>query len=173
LFYWNSRVQTSFVSTVGHLPGLQKISQFPRINLALSLHSPFEEERSLLIPVNKTYPLSDVLQALDEIPMIEKRIITYEYLMIKNFNTSEEHALELKILLGHRRAVINLIPFNPFPGSKWERPTKEEINEFKARLVQHKLRVLIRTTKGDDILAACGQLKINKWAKDYGRDNRF
>jgi len=161
------------LSTVGHLPGLKKIFLFPRINLALSLHSPFETERSHLIPINDKYSLKDVLCALDQIPLIEKRIITYEYLMIKNFNMSEEHALELKKILGHRRAVINLIPFNPFPGTKWERPTKDEIDDFRARLVQHKLRVLIRTTKGDDILAACGQLKINKWAKDNGRDNRF
>ena len=81
---------------------------------------------------------------------------------------SDRHADALKDLLGTRPAIMNLIPFNPFPGSEWERPTTEEIEEFKEKLVERKLRVMVRTTKGSDILAACGQLKVNKLARKNG-----
>jgi 23S rRNA (adenine2503-C2)-methyltransferase len=155
------------LSTVGYLPGLAKLHEFPRINFALSLHSPFQDERSELIPINQKYELSEVLAALDRLPQMEKRVITYEYLLIRGFNMSEKHAEELARLLGQRRAVLNLIPFNPFPGSKWERPLKEEIDTFKEHLVGRKLRAMVRTTKGDEILAACGQLKIDRFARNY------
>lgn len=156
------------LSTVGFLPALQKVPHtFLPINFALSLHSPFEHERNELIPLNLRYPLAEVTNALDQIPLLPRQFITYEYLLIKDFNMSDAHVRELQKLLGHRRAILNLIPFNPFPGSKWQRPSLEEINTFKEKLVSQKLRVMVRTTKGDDILAACGQLKINKLARNY------
>ena len=156
------------LSTVGYLPGISKLKSFPQINFALSLHSPFEEERSKLIPMNQRFPLKEVLMSLDEIPLLKKQFITYEYLLIKNFNMSDAHADELALLLSHRKAIINLIPFNPYPGSEWERPSILEVEEFKQKLVAHRLRVMVRTTKGDDILAACGQLKIKKLARNNG-----
>lgn len=156
------------LSTVGYLPGLKNLKDFPSINFALSLHSPFEEQRAKLIPVNERFPLSEVLPALDQIPLLKRQFITYEYLLIKDFNMSDEHVEGLHTLLGHRKAILNLIPFNPFPGSKWERPGIEEIESFKEKLVAKKLRVMVRTTKGDDILAACGQLKVNKFARNNG-----
>jgi 23S rRNA (adenine2503-C2)-methyltransferase len=148
------------LSTVGHLTGIKKLKDFPRINVALSLHSPFEEERSKLIPVNERFPLKDVMAALDEIPLLPKQFITYEYLLIKNFNMTDAHVDELFRLLEKRKAIINLIAFNPYPGSSWERPETSEVEKFKEKLVSKKLRVMIRTTKGLDILAACGQLKV-------------
>jgi 23S rRNA (adenine2503-C2)-methyltransferase len=156
------------LSTVGYLPGISALKNFPRVNIALSLHSPFEDERSKLIPVNGKFPLKEVVAALDELPLLKRQFITYEYLLIKNFNMSDRHADALKDLLGTRPAIMNLIPFNPFPGSEWERPTTEEIEEFKEKLVERKLRVMVRTTKGSDILAACGQLKVNKLARKNG-----
>jgi 23S rRNA (adenine2503-C2)-methyltransferase len=156
------------LSTVGYLPGIKELIQFPRINLALSLHSPFDEQRNQLIPVNEKFPLKDVLQSLDEIPLLPRQFITFEYLLIRNFNMTQSHADELHALLGKRKALINLIPFNPFPGSSWERPSESEIEEFKQKLVSKKLRVMVRTTKGSDILAACGQLKVNKLARKNG-----
>ena len=158
------------LSTVGYLPGIKSLSEMPQINFALSLHSPFEEERRELIPIDERYPLSEVLAALDELPLLPRQFITYEYLLIKDFNMSDRHAEALKELLGSRRAILNLIPFNPFPGSKWERPSSEDIEGFKEKLVAHKLRVMVRTTKGSEILAACGQLKVNKLARKYGSD---
>jgi 23S rRNA (adenine2503-C2)-methyltransferase len=154
------------LSTVGHLSGIHKIKDFPQINFALSLHSPFQEERSKLIPINESNRLIEVIQALDEIPLLPRQFITYEYLLIKDFNMSDQHVEGLTKLLEKRKAIINLIPFNPFPGSQWQRPSADEIESFKNKLVANKLRVMIRTTKGAEILAACGQLKVNKLARD-------
>jgi 23S rRNA (adenine2503-C2)-methyltransferase len=157
------------LSTVGFVPGLKQIHHFPKINIALSLHSPFEEERSQLIPVNEKYSLKEVITLLDEIPLLPRQFITYEYLLIKNFNMTERHADGLMELLKDRKAIMNLIPFNPFPGSDWERPSPEEVEAFKEMLVERKLRVMVRTTKGSDILAACGQLKVNRLARKNGK----
>jgi 23S rRNA (adenine2503-C2)-methyltransferase len=159
------------LSTVGYLPGLQDMSTFPQVNMALSLHSPFQEERNKLIPLNQRFPLTDIMEALDKILLKKKQFITFEYLLIKNLNMTSAHAEALYQLLANRPAIINLIPFNPFPGSEWERPSLQDIHHFKALLVEKKLRVMIRTTKGDDILAACGQLKINKMARNYVHEN--
>jgi len=155
------------LSTVGYLPGLKTFETLPNLNLALSLHSPFDEERKVLIPINERWPLPDVMKELDRITEGSKRIITYEYLLIKDFNMSDEHVEGLYKLLGNRPAILNLIPFNPFPGSNWERPEMSLIDAFKEKLVTKKLRVMIRTTKGSDILAACGQLKVNNLARNH------
>jgi 23S rRNA (adenine2503-C2)-methyltransferase len=153
------------LSTVGYLPGMDQLKDLPNINIALSLHSPFQNERFELIPLSERYPLESVVKKLDELPLLPRQFITYEYLLIKDFNMSERHVDELYRLLGKRKALVNLIPFNPFPGSKWQRPDITEIDAFKAKLVEKKLRVMIRTTKGDDILAACGQLKVKRLAR--------
>lgn len=158
------------LSTVGYVPGIRILADFPKINFALSLHSPFDQERTALIPLNQKYPLDEVLAELDKLPLLKRQFITYEYLMIKNFNLSDAHVEELYQKLHHRKALINLIPFNPFPGSEWERPLPEEAEAFRQKLVAKRLRVMVRNTKGDDILAACGQLKINKMARNYGHE---
>ena len=156
------------LSTVGYLPAIQELKTFPKINFALSLHSPFNEERNILIPINQKYPLSEVLSELDQLALLKKQFITFEYLMIQDFNMSDKHVEELAKLLSHRKALINLIAFNPFPGSEWKRPAVDEIENFKQKLVKKKLRVMVRNTKGDDILAACGQLNIKTMARNYG-----
>lgn len=158
-------VRQMTLSTVGYLPGIEELKNFPRINIALSLHSPFEEERSLLIPVNQKFPLQDVLTKLDELPLLSRQFITFEYLLVKDFNMSGRHAEALALLLGKRKALVNLIPMNPFPGSRWERPLASEIEDFKELLVNQRLRVMVRGTKGDEILAACGQLKVDGSAR--------
>ncbi len=148
------------LSTVGYLPAMEMLKDFPKINFALSLHSPFDEERNLLIPINAKYPLKDVLHSFDQLTLLPRQFITFEYLLIKNLNMTDKHVEELSTLLGTRKALLNLIPMNPWPGSIWERPTTEEIENFRQKLVSKKLRVMVRGTKGDDILAACGQLKV-------------
>lgn len=157
------------LSTVGFVPGIRELKDFPTINWALSLHTPFDHERDVLIPLNKKYPLDEVLMELDKLQEVKQQYITYEYLMIQDFNLSDAHVEALSEKLGSRRALVNLIAFNPFPGSEWKRPTEHEIEEFRKKLVTKKLRVMVRTTKGDDILAACGQLKINTMARNYGQ----
>jgi len=147
------------LSTVGFLPGLQRWTELPPVNLALSLHSPFEEERKKLIPLNAKYPLKEVLAELNKLPLKKRQFITLEYLLIKDFNDSENHAEELSKVLPKNKVIVNIIPFNPWPGSQFKRPCIETVDQFKSYLVNRDMRTMIRTTKGDDILAACGQLK--------------
>ncbi len=154
------------LSTVGYLPGMQSLKEIPQINFALSLHSPFDDERQLLIPVNQRFPIDEVLKKFDELSFLKRQFLTIEYLLIKNFNMTEKHAEALQEKFYNKKIIINLIPFNPFPGTKWERPNLDEIENFKNLLVEKKLRVMVRRTKGDDILAACGQLKINPMVKN-------
>lgn len=150
------------LSTVGQLSGIKLLKEFPRINIALSLHAPTNEKRNQIIPINLTYPIESILEELDQIPLMKRQFITYEYLLLDGFNMFDEDAIGLVQLLKNRKAIINLIPFNPFPGSKFKRPSHEKIDKFKEKLVAHKLNVMVRRTKGDDILAACGQLKSIK-----------
>jgi 23S rRNA (adenine2503-C2)-methyltransferase len=147
------------ISTAGYIPGLKRWSlEIPRVNLALSLHSPYEEKRNELIPINKKYALGEVLDYVDQIPLLKKQFITYEYILIKDFNDSPDDAKKLGSLLAGKRAYINLIPFNPFPESPYQSPDLEAIERFKAVIDTFKIPTLIRGTKGDDVLAACGQL---------------
>lgn len=146
------------LSTAGYLPGMKKINQLPQINIALSLHSPFNDIRKSLIPITGQYPIEEIIVALDEVKLMKRQFITYEYLLIDGINDRSEDADGLKDLLGSRKAIINIIPFNPFPGSHFKRPGDEKVESFKQMLVDRKLRTMIRTTKGSEILAACGQL---------------
>ncbi len=147
------------ISTAGYLPGLERFKEeMPNVNIALSFHSPFEEKRNKLIPINRRYPLEEVIKYCEAIPFGKNRFVTYEYLVIKNFNDSSVDAHATGKMLQGKNAYINLIPFNPFPGADYERPELSEVEAFKAILDTYKIPTLIRTTKGDQILAACGQL---------------
>lgn len=155
------------VSTSGYLPGLMRWRQeMPDVNLALSLHSPFNSKRSELIPLNKRYPLEEILPVIQDLPLGKKRFITYEYLVIKDFNDSEEDARITGELIKGQRALVNLIPFNPYPGSPYQRPDMEVMESFKSVLENYRIPTMIRTTKGDDILAACGQLNTQGQTDD-------
>lgn len=147
------------ISTSGYLPGLERWkAEMPSVNIALSLHSPFTEKRNQLIPINKKYPVEDVVNLVEKIPEGKKRFVTYEYLILKNFNDAELDAHETGRLLQGKKALMNLIPFNPFPGAAFERPDMESVNLFKSIVEGYGIPTMIRTTKGDEILAACGQL---------------
>lgn len=152
-------VQKITISTAGYIPGLKRWSrEIPGVNLALSLHSPFEEKRNELIPINKKYPLDEVLAYIDEIPLNKKQFVTYEYILINDFNDSASDAEKLGTMLAGKSAYINLIPFNPFPGSRYTPPDFDKVEKFKEVLDAFKIPTLIRGAKGDDVLAACGQL---------------
>jgi 23S rRNA (adenine2503-C2)-methyltransferase len=151
------------ISTAGYLPGLQRWKdEMPKVNIALSLHSPVKEKRDELIPINKRYPLEEVLKYVEAIPSGKNRFVTYEYLLIEGFNDSDEDAHLTGKLLEGKSAYISLIPFNPFPGSDYKRPKLERVQQFKTILDTYKIPTLIRATKGDEILAACGQLNSKK-----------
>jgi 23S rRNA (adenine2503-C2)-methyltransferase len=147
------------ISTAGYLPGLERWKdEMPKVNIALSLHSPTKEKRDKLIHINKRYPLEEVLKYVEAIPSGKNRFVTYEYLLIDDFNDSDEDAHLTGKLLEGKNAYVSLIPFNPFPGSEFKRPMMDKVKHFKTILDTYKIPTLIRATKGDEILAACGQL---------------
>ncbi len=150
------------ISTSGFLPGIERWkNEMPNVNLALSLHSAFNEKRNELIPINRRFPLEKVMEFVENIPQGKNRFITYEYLLIKDFNDGFEDAQALGQLLQGKKAYINLIPFNPFPGSHYGRPAFEKVMEFKCWLEKFQVPITVRTTKGDEIMAACGQLNTS------------
>lgn len=157
-------IQKITISTAGYLPGLKRWSEeMPGVNLALSLHACSDFKRNELIPINKRFPLREVMDEIDRFKLHKKQFVTYEYLLIADLNDTKEDAQQLAALLGERRALINLIPFNPFPGSPYQRPGDEVVTSFMKILEAAKIPTMIRGTKGDDILAACGQLNsLNK-----------
>lgn len=149
------------ISTAGYLPGLKRwlADDMPNVNIALSLHSPMAEKRNKLIPLNLRYPLEEVLEIIEQIPMQKKQFITFEYLLIDEFNDSSDDAHATAQLVKDKKTLMNLIPFNPIPGLTFKRSRDENVQNFKNILESYKIPSMIRTTKGDDILAACGQLK--------------
>ncbi len=146
------------VSTVGFIPGLKRWAELPPINLALSLHSPFEQERTEVMPVNKVWSIDKLIEVLESYPWHHRKRINFEYLLLGGINDSASHADALAEIVKRLPSLVNLIPFNPYPESPYQRPTDDAVIAFKERLVTHKIRTMVRTTKGDDILAACGQL---------------
>ncbi len=146
------------LSTAGYLPGLKRFKELGNINFALSFHSPFDSERNQLIPLNKAYPLKDLIKELKELKLLKRQYLTFEYLVIRDFNHSPAHLEEIGKLLKDMPVIFNLIPFNEFPGAIYKRPELSDVIEFKQGLINLGFHTKIRTTKGDDILAACGQL---------------
>lgn len=147
------------VSTSGHLAGLLRFHELQGVNLALSLHSLKNDVRSKLIPLNRKYPFEEILNCIDELYQDEQKHVEYEYLLIDGVNDTQEDIDLLKKYVGVRPHLINIIPFNPYPGSEFKRPSEDKIKWFLSSLQSLGLRTMRRQTKGDDILAACGQLK--------------
>jgi 23S rRNA (adenine2503-C2)-methyltransferase len=147
------------ISTAGFLPGLKRWKEeMPDVNIALSLHSTITEKRNKLIPINVKYPFEEIIKLVDQLPKKSKAVVIYEYLVTKGFNDSEADARHLGETLKGKRAFVNLIPFNPFPGSTYDRPEREGVDFIKKILEDYNVPSLVRYTKGHDILAACGQL---------------
>ena len=148
------------ISTVGRVDGIRKLAAFnwPRINLAISLNAPNDQLRSELMPINRTVPLADLKQALLEYPTRKSGLFLIEYVLIKNVNDSQEHALQLVEFLKPLRARINLIPYNPRLFSPFEAPTEEDVDRFYLYLIEQGSFVCRRQTKGRTMMAACGQL---------------
>jgi 23S rRNA (adenine2503-C2)-methyltransferase len=148
------------VSTVGIVPGILELAARPeQFRLALSLHAPNEELRSKLVPVEKKYPLPELMDALDRFEEAGGRRITFEYVMIDGVNDELEHARELAGLVRRFQAHVNLIPFNPFPGTDWRPTPPARLREFAAVLEAGGVPATIRSPRGRDIAAACGQLR--------------
>jgi len=151
------------VSTVGIVEGIRRLStENLKVNLVLSLHAPNQHIRKKIIPYARKYPLEDILAAMDEYTTKTKRDITYEYTLISGINDHPDHAQELAHLLKGKQCTVNLIPYNPIPNTKLQRPDKKAIKEFRTVLFGCKIVNTCRYTKGDDIAAACGQLALQQ-----------
>lgn len=157
------------VSTAGVVPGIDAMAEWERRpNLAISLHAPDDERRSRLMPINRTYPLRVLLPALRRFPLERGRKITVEYLLVRDFNDAVADADALARLLAGLRAKVNLIPVNPDPvlGDAMVPPPDERVEAFRARLERRGWVATVRRRRGDDVSAACGQLRA------FGRDPR-
>lgn len=150
--------RTVTLSTCGLVPQIQKLGQETKVNLAVSLNAADDETRNYLMPVNRTYPLAKLVSALKAFPLPNRRMITFEYILIRGMNDSDEDAMKLVSLLKGLRAKVNLIPLNPHPGLRLEAPAPERILRFQEILVRNHFTAIIRKSKGQDISAACGQL---------------
>lgn len=146
------------LSTCGLVPQLRKLGKDVTVNLAISLNAADDEIRSFLMPVNRKYPLKTLLAALRDFPLPNRRMITFEYILIEDVNDRDEDAMKLATLLADLRAKINLIPLNPHPGSAMSPPSTDAILHFQEILIKNNFTAIIRKSKGEDISAACGQL---------------
>jgi 23S rRNA (adenine2503-C2)-methyltransferase len=147
------------VSTSGLAPRIPDLGRDTRANLAVSLNAVDDETRSRLMPINNTFPLAALLAACRQFPLAPGRKITFEYILIRDLNDSLDHARRLTKLLAPIRAKINLIPFNEHPGSAFRRPSAERIQAFQDFLIGKHFTSIVRYSKGQDIMAACGQLR--------------
>jgi 23S rRNA (adenine2503-C2)-methyltransferase len=146
------------LSTCGLVPQIKKLGKNITVNLAVSLNAADDETRSSLMPVNRKYPLKQLIKACRAFPLPNRRMITFEYILINGINDRDEDAVRLVKLLSGMRAKINLIPLNPFPGLDMSPPTIERIHHFQNILIENHFTAIIRQSKGQDISAACGQL---------------
>ena len=156
------------LSTAGMVPMIDKLGEVSDVSLAVSLHAPNDELRSELVPLNKKYPIAELMASCERYVLRKKGTsITFEYTLMKGVNDQLQHAKQLARLM-HKfdnavqmkdAAKVNLIPFNPFPGTKFERSPEEDIRAFQKTLQEARVLATVRRTRGDDIDAACGQLK--------------
>ena len=148
------------LSTSGVVPMIERVGREIGVQLAISLHAVRDELRDILVPINKKWPIAELLDACRHYPGGRNaRRITFEYVMLKNFNDSLEEARELTKLLQSIPSKVNLIPFNPWPGANYECSSEDVIRDFNEIINDAGITSVIRRPRGRDILAACGQLK--------------
>jgi 23S rRNA (adenine2503-C2)-methyltransferase len=147
------------LSTSGVVPMMPRLKEVSDASLAVSLHAPTNELRNVLVPINKKYPIEELMAVCREYFRIGgKRRIMFEYVMLEGVNDSIEQAKQLVKLLGDLNCMVNLIPFNPFPETIYKRSSNTRIREFQKILEAADITCITRRTRGDDIDAACGQL---------------
>jgi 23S rRNA (adenine2503-C2)-methyltransferase len=162
------------LSTSGVVPMLDKLGEVVDVSLAVSLHAPNDELRNQLVPLNKKYPIKELIAAVNRYlaKLPDRRKATIEYTMMEGINDEMHHAVELAELLKQVPCKINLIPFNPFPNSGYKRPSNNRVYRFRDYLLSQNHIVTIRSTRGDDIDAACGQL-VGQVADRTRRSERY
>ena len=148
------------LSTAGLVPMIDRLSDESDVSLAVSLHAPNDALRTELVPLNKKYPIAELLDACARYAARRPRTsITFEYTMMKGVNDTPELARQLVKLMRRVPSKVNLIPFNPFTGTRFERSDETTIRAFQKILLDAGVLTMVRRTRGDDIDAACGQLK--------------
>ena len=148
------------ISTVGLPQSIDKLAEDKSpYHLAISLHAPNDTLRNQLVPVNKKIGIESILEAADRYFDATGRRLTFEYVLLKDLNDSQQCAEQLVKLLRGRTAMLNVIPYNPVPGLPYETPSAEMIHQFRRILMEGGINVMFRQRKGDDIQAACGQLR--------------
>jgi 23S rRNA (adenine2503-C2)-methyltransferase len=147
------------LSTCGIVPMIRRLGTDTKVSLAISLNAADDKTRDFLMPVNKTYNLKSLVSACRDFPLVNRKMITFEYILIKGVNDRPEDAKKITRLLSGLRAKINLIPFNECPGLDLKTPGMETILSFQDVLTNNKFTAIIRKSKGRDISAACGQLR--------------
>lgn len=148
------------LSTAGLVPEIVRLGKTGlRVNLAVSLNASTDEVRDRIMAVNRRWPLKDLLAACRRYPLEPRRRITFEYVLLSGVNDTEEDAKRVAALLRGIRCKVNLIPFNPFPGSGFERPGDASVRRFQKVLLDRNYTAPVRESRGRDISAACGQLR--------------
>ena len=147
------------LSSVGLVPQIQKLMEQTNVTLAISLHAATEELRGRLMPVNRKYSLQQLIDCCRTLPLPRRKRITFEYVLLGGINDSVADARALCQVLRAVPSKVNLIPFNPHPGSEFHRPADDAVKRFQQVLFDHKIQVNVRRPRGDDIAAACGQLQ--------------
>ncbi len=146
------------VSTAGLVPQIKRFITESKANLAISLNAAYDDARTRLMPINKIYSINDIIEAVKDYHIKRKGWITFEYVMVKGINDGIGHAIQLVKLTRGFPCKVNLIPFNKHWGADYERPDEDTVNAFQEYLLKHGIISMIRTTRGEEIEAACGQL---------------
>lgn len=163
------------VSTVGLVSGIKKLGQDfdGKVGLAVSLHAPDDETRSRIMPVNRRYPIAELIKALHEYPLPKRRRMTIEYTLMQGVNDSREHARKLAKLLNGLRVKVNLIPMNAISNSDLGAPDNAIVDAFKTELARLRVSCSVRKRRGDDVDAACGQLALMSQPDTVLKANRL
>jgi len=152
------------VSTSGLVPAIQRLCENFQVNLAVSLHTANNRLRDELMPINRKYPLEELRQCLDTCRLSKQRHITLEYVMLAGVNDRDEDMESLVSFVRPTRERVNLIHFNPFPSTNYKGSSREHMDAFAVGLIQRGIRATVRKSRGQDIMAACGQLKAEAQA---------
>ena len=157
------------LSTAGLLPAIERLAAEPMIpNLAISLTGATNEKRNELMPINRRYPIEQLLDAVRRFPLKHRQRVTFEYVLLRGVTDAPENSLHLVKLLKGIRAKVNLIPFNEAEELSYRRPLDAAIERFQQVLIENNISAFVRKNRGNDISAACGQLK-KKWADEPQR----
>ena len=149
------------ISTSGIIPGMRHLGRDPRRpKLAISLNASSEQQRTELMPINTKYPLSELLRACRAYPLRPRELLTFEYVLLGGFNDTDADAVRVRELLGGMRAKVNLIPYNPGSELPYRPPPLERVLAFQQLLTERSIPAYIRISRGQDVGAACGQLRL-------------